>query len=70
MDEGLKVKVNLKATIQKYPEGATQEDIDNGLVEPYEVIVSLDEIDDKTQVQEILNKFYGGKLNGFNKRGS
>lgn len=37
--------INVKATLrlEKYPDGATQEQIDKGLVKPIEVIISEDD---------------------------
>jgi hypothetical protein len=40
-----KMGINVKATLrlEKYPDGATQEQIDKGLVKPIEVIISEDD---------------------------
>lgn len=51
------IPVSMKATlkIEKYPEGTTQEQIDNGEVEPIEVTISEDDFNaTQEQVEELF----------------
>jgi len=69
-NEGVKVRVDLKATVKKYPDWVSQEDIDAGLVEPEEVVVSLDSTEDQDKIKDFLKMINGGNFNGFNKCGT
>lgn len=51
------IPISMKATlkIEKYPEGTTQEQIENGEVEPVEVTISEDDFDATAeQVEELF----------------
>lgn len=54
VNENSVLSIKAVAKLEKYPAGTTQEQIDKGLVQPEEIIISEDNILDKETIKLLL----------------